>query len=392
MILVLLLTLVALLLLFYTYIGYPALMVLLAQIRPRPIRRASIEPSVSLVIAAHNERDTIAEKIENSLKLEYPREKLQIIVADDGSTDGTPDIVRSFNSSGVILSAAARGGKVTAMNRGAKLAVGEIVVFSDANVICAPNSVSELVANFADDSIGCVVARKRVITTESKLSQSDGLYWKYETLIQTSESRLHSTMGVSGHMQAIRRHLLPEFPENTILDDQYLALTVLNQGYRVIVEPKAICWEGSSAAMQGERARRRRITAGRFHLIKMLGQQFPNLSALHRFQLFSHKVLRLFIPVYMLVAYLGNLLLAFGPHWAGQDIPVLHGALVTLLVVQTAFYLAALAGYIGERIGRRSKLLYLPYFLCSTNMASLEGLLSFLSKGTGGAWQRVQRE
>jgi cellulose synthase/poly-beta-1,6-N-acetylglucosamine synthase-like glycosyltransferase len=197
---------------------------------------------------------------------------------------------------------------------------------------------------------------------------------------------------VSGHLQAVRADLFEPIPPGTILDDQHIGLAVLNRGYRVIVEPNAICWEGSSAAMHGEVARRRRITAGRFALLTMLGRQFPNITRLQKFQLISHKVLRLFIPFYMLIAYLGNIFLVLGPDWFGQDIPPLRASLITLLIAQTVFYGAALGGAVAERLGRRSKVLYLPYFLCSTNMASLSGLLSYFSQGTQVTWQRVQRE
>lgn len=392
MVIVLGLTIAALLLLFYTYIGYPLLITLLAKIKPLPYRRDPITPPVTLIIPAHNEREFIAKKLQNTLKLDYPRERLQVIVSDDGSTDGTADIVRGFQGEGIVLSSAARGGKPTAVNRAARLATGEIIVISDANVMCAPDALCQVVASFADSSIGSVVGRKRVVTTESDLSKSDGLYWKYEALIQSSESKVHSTFSVSGHLQATRAVLFPVIPPGTILDDQYIGLSVLNQGYRVIVEPSAVCWEGSSAAMGGEVARRRRITAGRFALLNMLGRQFHNIGPWLKFQLISHKVLRLFIPVYMLVALVGNAFLVFGPRWFGQANPLLWSLMTALLIAQIAFYAAALTGAVAERLGRRSKILYLPYFLVSTNLASLSGLFSYLSSGTQVTWQRVQRE
>jgi cellulose synthase/poly-beta-1,6-N-acetylglucosamine synthase-like glycosyltransferase len=389
------LTLASLVMLAYVYVGYPLFIVLLSRLNSKSVRKREVTPTVSIIISAHNEAKVIEEKILNSLALGYPKDKLEIIVSDDGSSDGTADIARKYENRGIILlSDGTRRGKVGAMNRAVQHTTGEIVVFSDANVFYEPDAIRKVVANFGDAAVGCVVTRKRVITTDSGLSKSDGLYWRYEDLIQLSESRVHSTVAASGHLQALRRNLVPVIPdEKLILDDLYLAMSVLSKGMRVVYEPEAICWEGSSASMQGEVARRRRITASRYYTVEMLWRHFRYLKPFPMFQFISHKILRLFIPFFMVAALLGNALLVLGPDWFGRHNPVIWNATLGLLVAQVVFYIAAAAGAVLERIGRKMpKMLYLPYFLCSTNMASVTGLMWFISDNGNVMWQRVERE
>src|SRR5688500_8678842 len=223
MVILFLITLTALFLLFYVYVGYPALITILSRTHGNPVRKRSIVPPVTLIIPAFNEARHIQAKIENALELDYPKDKLQIIVADDGSADATAAIARRDLDQRIdLLSDGQRRGKVRTMNRAVQRATGEIIVFSDANVMLAPDSLRQVISNFADSTVGGVVAKKRVQTTDSSLSKSDGLYWRYEEHIQCSESRLHSTVAASGHMQALRKTVLPEIPEDVlVLDDLY---------------------------------------------------------------------------------------------------------------------------------------------------------------------------
>lgn len=387
-------TFVALFLLFYVYVGYPALITVLSRTHGNPVRKRSITPPVTLIIPAYNEARDIAAKIENVLALDYPKDKLQIIVADDGSQDATAEIARGYLDKGIdLLSDGQRRGKVRTMNRAVQRATGDIVVFSDANVMLAPESLKQVISNFADSTVGGVVAKKKVQTTDSSLSKSDGLYWRYEEHIQCSESRLHSTVAASGHMQAIRKTVLPEIPEDVlVLDDLYLAMSVMDRGLRAVYEPDATCWEGSSATMEGEVARRKRITASRYYTIEMMRKHFRHMRPMLMFQFFSHKILRLFIPVLMIVAFLGNLAMVIVGASAGTSSP-LWVASCFLLAAQIVFYVAAVAGAGLERIGRKlPKLVYLPYFLCSTNMASLSGLMWYVTSTGNPMWQRVERE
>ena len=383
-------------LLLYVYIGYPLIIVALARLSRKPVQKnAEYLPTVTLVIPAHNEEIVIEKKLENALSLDYPRERLQIIVCDDTSSDRTVEIVKRFASRGIELSEGlTRSGKVGGLNRALSLATGEIYVITDADITLSPNSLRELAANFADKSVGCVVAQTRMMSSaEHETSESGGLYWRYEALIRQNESDLHSTVAATGHLQGIRRDIMQPIPENVILDDFYLAMMTSRAGYRVISDPKSIVWERPTSSIGDDVNRRRRLTAGRYQMLFMSGAYFPKLPALLRFQVVSHKFLRLGIPHFMILALLSNLLLAFT--LSGMS-ALMRVAVLAALAAQTVFYLMALAGkLLSGREGKKSKLVKLftlPYFLCATNFASIAGLLWYFSGQHTVLWQQAKRD
>ena len=381
-------------LLAYIYVGYPLIVIMLAKFFRRPVQKQPILPAVTIVIPTFNEEAVITEKIENTLNLDYPSDRLQIVVCDDASADRTVEIVSSYTGAGITLSqAGTRAGKVGGLNRALELATGDIFIIADADILPAPNALRELVANFADETVGCVLAETRMKSSEDDTSESGGLYWRYEARIRHSESDIHSTVAATGHFMALRRKLLQPIPMHVILDDFYLAMMTIRQGYRVVSEPKAIVWERPTQSMGDEVSRRSRLTAGRFQIISMSREYLPYLPILLQFQVISHKFLRLAIPHLMIGTLLSNILfvwLSIGATWSLWML-----IMTAALTLQGIFYGLAVAGkLLFGKLSKRSKvikLLMLPYYLCATNFAGLAGLANFISGKRTVLWQQASR-
>ena len=381
---------------FYTYAGYPLILAVLARLRPKPESYPQSFPSVTLLIAAYNEQAVIQEKIENSLSLNYPREQLQILIAADGSTDNTPDIVRSFSQQGVELSySPERRGKMAAINRAMPLARGEVVVFSDANNLYAPNALSELVKPFADPTVGASSGAKVIIRSDETLGESEGIYWKYESFIKKQETRLGCCTGVAGEILALRRDLFIPPPDSIINDDFYMAMQVIRQGYRVVYVPTAISNEPPSLSAQDEITRRSRIIAGRYQAIARALEWLPWRRPLVIWQIVSHKFLRPMVPLAMAGALAANILAVVFP----VQVSRLWGKLIFLappagwitLGLQAAFYALAWIGRFISRGTIAGKLLYLSTFLVNSNLAAVIGLYRYLTGRQSAVWQRVRR-
>jgi poly-beta-1,6-N-acetyl-D-glucosamine synthase len=369
----------------YHYLGYPALLFLLSRLSPRPPRRGSDHPPVSLVIAAYDEASVIREKLENSLWLDYPR--LQIVVVSDGSKDSTPSIVRSYRARGVVgLHQPERRGKAEAINRAGPYLTGEIIVFSDANALYRADAIQNLVRNFADPAVGCVTGRRTVECSRHErhpaTASGESFYWRYESAVKELETLIASTMGVCGEMLAIRRPLVVPLPAGLINDDAYFALSILRKGYRVIYEPEAVCWEAPTRSMQDEIVRRQRITAGRYQLLFGLNWWPWNRPAAV-LMLISHKVLRLLLPFLMIGALLANAVLE-----AFFTVPA---ALHATLAAQLVFYGLAVLGLLTQRIGRHWKIPAAAYYVLAGNLGSLRGFYRFLMGQQTALWQKATR-
>jgi poly-beta-1,6-N-acetyl-D-glucosamine synthase len=368
---------------FYVYVGYPVIIGVWARLFGRKTAMADITPKVSLIIAAYNEETVIGEKIENSLRLDYPPDKLEIMVVADGSNDSTAAIAQRYADKGVVvLASPERKGKSAALNRGVKQATGEILIFSDANAYYYEDAIQKLVRNFNDATVGGVSGKKTVRAVEGSATETEGLYWKYESFIKKSESNSGSTAGVVGEMNAIRKTLYEDIPENIINDDFYLALLAMGKGYRVLYEPEAVSWELPSLSVQDDVVRRRRMTAGRYQQMFMfdlwLKTGFANI-----FRLVSHKFFRLLLPFFMLGALIFNILVVLFP-----PRPLL---LIITLVLQFIAYDMALLGYILEQRGRKNKLLAAAYYVVSSNIASVHGLMRYLRQEQSVLWEKARR-
>jgi len=378
----------------YAYLGYPALLSLLALTRPKQSYAPSHEPTITLLIAAHNEEAVIEKKLENSLALDYPKERLQILVAVDGAEDETAAIVGSYAGRGVELShAAQRSGKMAAINRAMEGAHGEIVVFSDANNLYSEGTLREIAAPFAQPEVGAVSGAKQVLEGDGVLAASEGLYWKYESFIKQQETRLSSCTAAAGEVLAIRRELFQAPPSDTINDDFFIAMQVIRQGYRVVYAPGARSYERVSPSPRDERTRRARIVAGRFQALARLDEVLPRRNPWVVWQVLSHKFLRPLVPWFMAAALLANLGAVLWPSGTeGNALAMLRSPYNGIfLALQLTFYGLAWLGRYVKLGGYAGKLLFLPTYLLNSNLAAVEGLLQFLRGQHSPQWERVPR-
>lgn len=381
----------------YVYVGYPLAVVLLSRLRP-PTRYPGFGeadwPAVTLIVAAYREEQAIGAKLENTLALDYPADRLEVIVALDGNEDRTADAVQRFANRGVILDhKLERGGKAAALNRAAARASGEILVFSDANNLYDTHTLHELVRPFSDAQVGGVSGAKHVVAEGDDLSHSEGLYWRYESAIKRAETRLGSTVAANGEILAIRKALFGPLPTDSILDDFVTAMLVLRRGYRMVFAADAHSYERASATVADERVRRARIVSGRFQAAGWSGWLLPWQRPGLVLAVVSHKYLRLLLPLGMLVAAVMAAVAVVWPPapgpWALARLAPPWG--LAALALQVLFYGMAVAGAWLERQGRHVKLLYLPAFLVSSNWAMLDGMLRFLRGGHTVKWRRVTR-
>src|SRR6516164_6991550 len=353
----------------YVYIGFPLLLWLLAALVRRAPRKQPIEPSVSLLIAAYNEAAVIADKIRNSLALDYPAEKLEVVVASDGSEDATAEIVRSFEAESGgrvrLLNYPLNRGKTAALNDAIPELRGDIVAFSDATSMLAVDSLRILVQSFSDPRVGAASGVYRLLKKDqTQHGPQEDIYWKYETFLKVQEARLGAFTGAHGSLFAIRRALYPFPSENTINDDFTIPMRILAHGYRVAYEPAAVACE-EAHEMEGF-SRRVRITAGNIEQLREIkGLLWPPRPFV-LFCLLSHKAGRLLVPVFMLIALATNIAL-----W-GQS------TYNWLLVAQVVFYGLAL---LGATIDLKPKILRLPYYFCMVNAASFGWIYQALRHG-----------
>jgi len=379
---------ISIIFLIYVYLGYPLLIALLARLRRGAKRPKAELPPISLIIAAYNEEKVLREKLDNALELIYPLGKMEIIVAADGSSDGTCDIVKDFAPQGIKLSfSPERRGKLAAMAHAMENAAGEVLVFSDANNFFVPCSFQYLLQPFADERVGAATGAKHVRSEGDTLSSSEGLYWKYESWIKENESRLHTCTAAAGEILAVRKTLFPPIPAGVINDDFYILLSIIRAGYRVAYVPQAESWERVSQAQRDEVKRRARITAGRFQALAHSWRWLPWNNPLAIWQIFSHKYFRLFIPFAMLLALLSNLTVVAAAQFGQLEASAWAG---WMLAGQFVFYALALLGRWMEFRGPL-KVLYLPAFLVSSNLATLLGFFRHVHQGQAVSWERVNR-
>ena len=357
----------------YAYLGYPIVLRSMSALFQRPVRKKPFEPSVTLLIPAYNEAGHIAGKIRDSLALEYPPEKIEILVACDGSRDRTPAIAQSMADGERvrILAFPENRGKIMTLNDGVREARGDIVVFSDATALLYPDSLRWMMMNFADPKVGAVSGRYTVVRAdEVGIGKSEDFYWKYETFLKVNESQLDSMLGAHGHLHAIRRELYPYPPPGTINDDYVIPVSVLAKGYRAVYEPKSIVYE-EAREMTGF-GRRVRIMAGNLQQLREIKGLLRPLRLLPLFFFLSHKAVRLAVPFSMVAALIVNLFLRTSPVYA------------TLLWLQIAFYVLAITGAL---IPLRPKMLMLPYYFCMINAAVFFGVYHTMTSRRGMAWK-----
>src|SRR5260221_10726211 len=333
--------------LFYTYAGYPLLLALASALKPRNVRRGKCEPMVSIIITAYNEERDLASKLNNTLALDYPRQRLEIIVASDCSNDQTDEIARSFAGRGVKLCRQSeRQGKTAAQNAAVKQAHGEIILFSDATSLYQPDAVRAIMPSFADATVGCVAGRLEYVDDSgSRVGRGARSYWNYETFLKRHESRVGSLIGASGCLYAVRRSAyVPLYHE--ACSDFIIATKMVEQGLRAVYEPNAVCTEQTNRQSDKELKMRVRIIAQTFtDLWRHRALLNPLRSGLYGVQLFSHKVMRYAVPFFLIAILATSGLLASS------------SMLYSLVFVsQVGCYLGALGSWMLERAGVHSRM------------------------------------
>lgn len=365
----------------YSYAGYPLLLALVARLRPAPpVRRGDIQPRVSIVIVAHDEEATIERKILNCLDLDYPADRLEVLIASDGSTDRTEEIVRRYEDRGVrLLSLPGPNGKPSALNRAVPQAKGEILLLCDARQRLDRTALRELVAAFADPTVGAVSGALHIEADQGSSGEGVAAYWRYEKVIRALESRVGSTAGVTGAIYAIRRDSFPTLDPRLILDDVAVPLAVAASGRRVLFEPAAKAFDRSAEDAEGEYRRKVRTLAGNYQLVALWPWLLNPARNPLFFQFVSHKLSRLAVP-WCLLFLLGSS-------------AVLAGSSVFFRIaflVQAVFYILAAGGWLLERAGVRLRLFSVPYAFALLNVAAAASLFGFLRGTQAASWKRAR--
>ncbi len=361
----------------YTFIGYPLIIWIVAKFRPRLVRRADFEPDVAIVIVAHNEMQNIEGKLETCLAQDYPKERIRVLVASDGSNDDTNEIVTTYVNLGVqLLAFDQRRGKAACLNDAIESCSEEIIVLTDVRQRLDKDAVRSLVRNFSDPTIGAASG-----TLEFKTDGTTGFgrgvdaYWRYELFIRRQESCVHSTVGVTGALYALRRRCFRKIPNDTILDDVVIPMNAVVDGYRAVLDEHAFAYDTPSQSRGQEQARKIRTAAGNYQLLA------SHRSFLHPrknpilLQFVSHKILRLFAPFCLAGLLLTNILIiSYSPLY------------FWFLVAQAVGYASAFIGLVWPRADRFRVVTVARAFLLLNWFAAL-GLVEFLRNRATHVWR-----
>ena len=380
---------------FYTYIGYGIILYILVKIRecfsptPKLQYPASDDlPEVTLLVAAYNEESVVKEKIENSLELIYPKEKLKLMWVTDGSNDQTNNLLKEYNQVEVLFQPERRG-KTAALNRAIDCVKTPIVIFTDANTMLNKEAVMEIVKQFSDSAVGCVAGEKRIAVKEKDgaAGSGEGLYWKYESTLKKLDGRLYSAMGAAGELFAVRTELFEKMESDTLLDDFILSMRIVQRGYKIAYCSEAYAIESGSADMAEEEKRKVRIAAGGLQSIWRLRALLNGFKyGVVSFQYISHRVLRWSVTPIALFALLPlNIVLAYS---SLEEKAVLY---LSILMMQMCFYLLGYWGYVLSKMKIKNKLLYVPYYFLFMNINVIRGFFYLRKKQGSGVWEKAKR-
>lgn len=367
--------------LLYTYAGYPLLLFVIGSLYPRLVRRTDCTPTVTIIITAYNEELALADKLEDTLALDYPHDSLEVIVASDCSSDRTDEIALEFHTRGVRLHRQPeRLGKTAAQNAAVERASGEIIVFSDATTFYRRDVLRTLMPNFSDPTVGCVTGR--LIYTDpagSTVGHGARSYWSYESFLRKHESSVCSLIGVCGCLYAVRRSAyVPLYHE--ACSDFVIATKMVEQGLRAVYEPAAVCTEETNIQANKElKTRVRIITQTLADLWRNRGMLNPLRSGFYAVELFSHKVMRYLVPLFLIAILAASIVLT--PHSI---------FFTFILVAQIAFYGAAGLAVLLERSGWNSRLLAIPQYFVIGNLASLIAFYQFLRGERYMRWEPIR--
>ena len=362
----------------YAFLGYPFLLIVLSRIIPRKVSKKERDDIyVSIIIAAYNEEKTIGAKITNTLQLDYPAENMELIVASDGSTDRTDEIVRSFTDRGVVLNRVeGRKGKTEAQNQTVRIAKGDIVIFSDANALYQRDAVRKIAQNFNDEHVGGVCGNLVYSKSGNQKKNNEIVYWKFENYLKEKESNLSSVLGANGSIYAIRKNLYVSLPPN-LISDFVGPLRVVEKGYRVVYEKDAISRE-DIASVSGIQAFRRKVRInnrtiqGLLYTLKLLNILKYGLVS---FQFFSHKILRYLMPFIVMTLFGSNLL-------------ILDSSLgLSCLFLQCFFYSLSFIGYMQRLKTKQRKIFSLPWYFVWTHLAIILAWFEFTRGERNVVWE-----
>jgi cellulose synthase/poly-beta-1,6-N-acetylglucosamine synthase-like glycosyltransferase len=369
------------LLLAYVYVGYPLLVFFISQLFPHTVKRGEIEPKVTILITAFNEEAAIRQKLENTLEIDYPMEKLEIIVASDGSTDETDRIVGEFRTRGVkLFRQEGRVGKTTTQNNAIMQSTGDIVLFSDATTDYGKDVLSHVLPPFADESVGCVAGRLVYLDHEStNVGKGAQNYWNYETFLKSAESRACSLIGASGCLYAVRREAYePMYAE--ACSDFLICTMLFRKGLRSVFAPDAVCYEHTNRHVRDELRMRVRVISQTFSdLWRNRDMLNPFRGGIYAIELISHKLLRYAVPLILIVMLIANISLA-------SSSPLY----IATLMLQLSFYILAFVGWLIERRGMPSGLLAMPLYFTLANFASVVGFYKFLRGEKYARWEPIR--
>ncbi len=374
---------------FYTYIGYGVILGLMVFVK-RKSRKTSppasfqILPPVTVVVAAYNEESILRAKLENTLNLDYPKEKLRFIFVTDGSTDRSAEIVRSYPQVRHYHEPE-RKGKIHAVNRVMQYVQTPVTVFTDANTILNADAIRKMVRHYDIPRVGGIAGEKRIVSVEADNASGsgEGIYWKYESLLKQMDAEVHSIVGAAGELFSIRTALYEPPDENMIIEDFYLSMRIVSRGYRFLYEPNAYAIETASVSVEEEWKRKVRICAGAFQAMWRLAYILnPFRYGIVTFQYVSHRVLRWTLaPLALPLIFLSNLFLA------SKGIPVYQ----LLFAAQTGFYLLALVGYVLRDKRIAIKGFFVPYYFTVMNAAVYAGFIRLMRRKQNVTWEKARR-
>lgn len=383
---------VSLFIIFYSYIGYGILVWIIVRIKsaigyrgPAAGSRESY-PAVALVVAAYNEEDFILQKIENTLALDYPKDKLELVFITDGSSDDTPAIVSRYPGI-LLLHQPDRRGKVAAMNRAIQHVQAPLVIFCDANTLLNKDCVREIVKHYEDPKVGGVAGEKKIMQQgkDAAAAAGEGLYWKYESFLKRLDSALYTTVGAAGELFSVRKSLFEQAPEGTIIEDFVQSLKLVINGYIVRYEPNAYAAEAPSASIKDEMKRKVRICAGAFQAMVLLKELFNVFKyPVASFQFISHRILRwTACPVALILLLISNLLIV------GMGGGIFYQL---VLVLQLLFYIMGITGWIYASRNIRLKAVYVPFYFLFMNFSVFIGFSRFLRNKQTVLWEKAARQ
>ncbi len=357
----------------YTYFGFPLLVAVRAWLFPKPVQAEEHSPSVSVVVIAHNEEASIGDKIENLMQLDYPSDKLQIIVASDGSTDQTVAIMNQYANRGIMALDLPRQGKAQALNAAVDRAKGDILVFSDANSMFATDAIRQLAAPFADDQVGGVAGDQRYQKHTGQADQGGGerAYWNLDRALKRWESQAGDVISATGAIYAIRRRLFLTVPDG-VTDDFITSVRVIQQGHRLVFAEQAAAYEPVAASQGIEFGRKVRVMTRGLRGVMMVRDLLnPFRHGFYSVQLFSHKVLRRLMVIPLILLFVVNAILAtHSPVYAA------------LFGLQVLFYSIAVVGFslsfvaLGSVLRGPLKIAILPAYFCVVNAAALVAFIN----------------